>query len=167
MCDMVSGSNCGWRDQYSQAGHLQTLSKNVQMTFLYWQCRAGPRRSPCCLHRGSNKRVVTRGYIEGWPESTGIPTSSVITRSASRRAESTVSVFTQNSARNEGGRMRIIGCDLHARQQSVAMLDTETSESHAEARRQRSAEFYSQRPRPVLVGIEAFVPTPCRVSAGT
>jgi hypothetical protein len=24
--------------------------------------------------------------------------------------------------------MRIIGCDLHARQQSVAMLDTETGE---------------------------------------
>jgi transposase len=57
--------------------------------------------------------------------------------------------------------MRIIGCDLHARQQSVAMLDTETGElvnrtllhDGNEVR-----EFYSQLPRPVLVGIEAIGP---------
>ena len=54
--------------------------------------------------------------------------------------------------------MRIIGCDLHARQQSLAMLDTTTGEvvnltlMH-EGNNVR--EFYSQLPRPVLVGIEA------------
>src|SRR5262249_48249696 len=54
--------------------------------------------------------------------------------------------------------MRIIGCDLHARQQTLAMLDTETGEvvnltlTH-EGNEVR--EFYSQLPRPVLVGIEA------------
>src|SRR5215831_6619775 len=54
--------------------------------------------------------------------------------------------------------MRIIGCDLHARQQTLAMLDTETGEvvnltlTH-EGNNVR--EFYSKLPRPVLVGIEA------------
>ena len=54
--------------------------------------------------------------------------------------------------------MRIIGCDLHARQQTLAMLDTKTGEivnltlMH-EGNKVR--EFYSQLPRPVLVGIEA------------
>jgi len=54
--------------------------------------------------------------------------------------------------------MRIIGCDLHARQQTLAMLDTETGEMvnltlmHEGNEVQ---EFYSQLPRPVLVGIEA------------
>ncbi len=54
--------------------------------------------------------------------------------------------------------MRIIGCDLHARQQSIAMLDPDTGElvekelSH-EAEEVR--EFYSAVPKPVLVGIEA------------
>jgi transposase len=54
--------------------------------------------------------------------------------------------------------MRIIGCDLHARQQTLAMLDTTTGEvanltlMH-EGNEVR--EFYSQLPRPVLVGIEA------------
>ena len=55
--------------------------------------------------------------------------------------------------------MRIIGCDLHARQQSVALLDTETGEVvnrtlQHEANQVR--EFYAQLPRPVLVGIEAL-----------
>jgi transposase len=54
--------------------------------------------------------------------------------------------------------MRVIGCDLHARQQTLAMLDTETGEvvnltlMH-EGNNVR--EFYYQLPRPVLVGIEA------------
>ena len=54
--------------------------------------------------------------------------------------------------------MRIIGCDLHARQQTLAMLDTETGEvvnvtlMH-EGNEVR--EFYSKLPHPVLVGIEA------------
>src|SRR5215472_296627 len=54
--------------------------------------------------------------------------------------------------------MRIIGCDLHARQQSLAMLETTTGEvvnvtlmhEGYEVR-----EFYAQLPRPVHVGIEA------------
>lgn len=54
--------------------------------------------------------------------------------------------------------MRIIGCDLRARQQTLAMLDTETGEMvdltlmHEGNNVQ---EFYSSLPRPVLVGIEA------------
>ncbi len=54
--------------------------------------------------------------------------------------------------------MRIIGCDLHARQQTLAMLDTATGEvvnvtlTH-EGNNVR--EFYSTLPRPVRVGIEA------------
>jgi transposase len=54
--------------------------------------------------------------------------------------------------------MRIIGCDLHARQQTLATLDTITGEvvnltlMHGG---EKVREFYSQLPRPVLVGIEA------------
>ena len=51
-----------------------------------------------------------------------------------------------------------IGCDLHARQQTLAMLDTTTGEvvnltlMHDG---NNLREFYSQLPLPVLVGIEA------------
>jgi hypothetical protein len=50
--------------------------------------------------------------------------------------------------------MRIIGCDLHARQQTIAMLDATTGEVSTltlmhEGNQVR--EFYSQLPRPVLV----------------
>jgi transposase len=54
--------------------------------------------------------------------------------------------------------MRIIGCDLHARQQTLAMLDTTTGEvvemtlTH-EGNNVR--EFYAKLPRPVRVGMEA------------
>ena len=54
--------------------------------------------------------------------------------------------------------MRIKGCDLHARQQAVAMLDTETGEVvnlTVMHEGDKVREFYSQLPRPVLVGIEA------------
>ena len=54
--------------------------------------------------------------------------------------------------------MKIIGCDLHARQQAIAMVDTETGElmekilSHeGDAGR----EFYAGLEAPVVVGIEA------------
>ena len=54
--------------------------------------------------------------------------------------------------------MRIIGCDLHASQQSVAMLDPETGET-AEVTLKHEGdavrEFYAALPRPVIVGIEA------------
>ena len=54
--------------------------------------------------------------------------------------------------------MRIIGCDLHARQQTLAMLDTATGEAvnvtlTHEGNNVR--EFYSTLPGPVRVGIEA------------
>src|SRR6266550_3853090 len=54
--------------------------------------------------------------------------------------------------------MRIIGCDLHARQQTISMLEVETGEviektlvHEGEAVR----EFYAGLPKPVLVGLEA------------
>jgi len=55
--------------------------------------------------------------------------------------------------------MRIIGCDLHARQQTLAMLDTETGEVVILTLMHEGdqvREFYSELPRPVLVGIEAI-----------
>ena len=57
--------------------------------------------------------------------------------------------------------MRIIGCDLHARQQTMAMLDTLTGEVVNRTlmhEGQQVREFYSQLPHPVLVGIEAIGP---------
>jgi transposase len=54
--------------------------------------------------------------------------------------------------------MRIIGCDLHARQQALAMLDTTTGEMVAMTLKHEGnnvREFYSKLPRPVRVGIEA------------
>ena len=54
--------------------------------------------------------------------------------------------------------MRIIGCDLHARQQVLAMLDTTTGEMVAMTLKHEGnnvREFYSKLPRPVRVGIEA------------
>ena len=54
--------------------------------------------------------------------------------------------------------MRIIGCDLHSRQQSLAMLDTETGEAvnlTVKHEDNEVREFYSQLPHPVLVGVEA------------
>jgi transposase len=51
-----------------------------------------------------------------------------------------------------------IGCDLHARQQTLAMLDTETGEVNRTLMHEGNEvrEFYSQLPQPVLVGIEAI-----------
>src|ERR1700721_1756993 len=54
--------------------------------------------------------------------------------------------------------MRIIGCDLHARQQTLAMLDTATGEVvHKTLSHEGESvrEFYSTLPSPVRVGIEA------------
>jgi transposase len=54
--------------------------------------------------------------------------------------------------------MRIIGCDLHARQQTIAMLDVETGEleeRHIEHEGDQVRAFYAGLPRPVRVGIEA------------
>ena len=54
--------------------------------------------------------------------------------------------------------MRIIGCDLHARQQVLTMLDTTTEEMVAMTLKHEGnnvREFYSKLPHPVRVGIEA------------
>jgi transposase len=54
--------------------------------------------------------------------------------------------------------MRIIGCDLHARQQTIAMLDTDTGElieRVIEHEGEKVQEFYSALDGQVLVGIEA------------
>jgi hypothetical protein len=52
--------------------------------------------------------------------------------------------------------MKIIGCDLHARQQTIAMLDTDTGEfveKTLEHDGEELRKFYSGLSRPVLVGI--------------
>ena len=57
--------------------------------------------------------------------------------------------------------MRIMGCDLHARQQTLAMLDTATGEVVNRTLMHEGnqvREFYAQLPHPVLVGIEAIGP---------
>jgi transposase len=54
--------------------------------------------------------------------------------------------------------MRIIGVDLHARQQSISMLDTDTGEVTEKTLQHEGnqvREFYAALPRPVLVGLEA------------
>ena len=54
--------------------------------------------------------------------------------------------------------MKIVGCDLHARQQSIAMLDTESGELREKTlRHERNAvrEFYAALEDPVVVGVEA------------
>ena len=54
--------------------------------------------------------------------------------------------------------MRIIGCDLHARQQTLAMLDTQTGEVVNRTLMHEGnqvREFYAELPRPVLVGVES------------
>jgi len=54
--------------------------------------------------------------------------------------------------------MRIIGCDLHSRQQTFAMLDTATGEVVKKTLKHEDdnvREFYSTLPGPVRVGIEA------------
>jgi hypothetical protein len=51
--------------------------------------------------------------------------------------------------------MIIIGCDLHARQQTLAMLDTTTGEVMERTLAHEGdnvREFYSKLPRPVRVG---------------
>jgi transposase len=67
-------------------------------------------------------------------------------------------VFTLTELGTKEAEMRIIGCDLHARQQTLAMLDTETGEvvNQTLAHEGESVrEFYSELPGPVRVGIEA------------
>jgi hypothetical protein len=54
--------------------------------------------------------------------------------------------------------MRLVGCDLHARQQSIAMLDRDTGvvvEKTFTHEGEAVREFYASIPPPVVVGIEA------------
>lgn len=54
--------------------------------------------------------------------------------------------------------MQIIGCDLHSRQQTLAMLDTETGEVVEKVLQHKGndvRDFYSALAKPVRVGIEA------------
>ena len=54
--------------------------------------------------------------------------------------------------------MQITGVDLHARPETIAMLDTETGElvqKTLEHQAEKVREFYSALPGPVLVGSEA------------
>jgi transposase len=54
--------------------------------------------------------------------------------------------------------MKIVGCDLHARQQSIAMVDTETGElTEKRLMHEGNAirDFYTSLEGPVVVGIEA------------
>ena len=54
--------------------------------------------------------------------------------------------------------MKIVGCDLHARQQSIAMVDTETGEFTEKTLQHEGnavREFYGSLEGPVVVGIEA------------
>src|SRR5262245_51234150 len=54
--------------------------------------------------------------------------------------------------------MRIIGCDLHVSQQTIAMLDDDTGEIVERTLKHEGEtvrEFYAVLPRPVVVGIEA------------
>ena len=54
--------------------------------------------------------------------------------------------------------MKIIGCDLHARQQTIAMLDSDTGELEEktlEHQGETVREFYSALSGPILVGIRS------------
>lgn len=54
--------------------------------------------------------------------------------------------------------MRIIGCDLHAAQQTIAMLDCETGERIERTLKHEGSavrDFYASLAPPVVVGIEA------------
>jgi transposase len=67
-------------------------------------------------------------------------------------------VFSPTVLGPKEAEMRIIGCDLHARQQTVAMLDSVSGEvvNRTLTHEGNSVrEFYSALPGPVRVGIEA------------
>jgi len=54
--------------------------------------------------------------------------------------------------------MKIVGCDLHAKQQTIAMVDTETGEFTEKTlahEGDKVREFYAALEGPVVVGIEA------------
>ena len=67
-------------------------------------------------------------------------------------------MFTLTELGPKEAEVNIIGCDLHARQQTLAMLDTITGEVMNTALQHEGdnvREFYSNLAKPVRVGIEA------------
>jgi len=67
-------------------------------------------------------------------------------------------VSTLKALGSKEAEMRIIGCDLHASQQSIAMLDDETGEIVERTLRHEAdavRDFYAALPPPVVVGLEA------------
>jgi hypothetical protein len=67
-------------------------------------------------------------------------------------------VFTLTALEPKEAEMRIIGVDLHTRQQTIAMWDTETRElieTTLTHEGDEVREFYSALPGQVLVGMEA------------
>jgi transposase len=67
-------------------------------------------------------------------------------------------VFTLTELGPKEAEVKIIGCDLHGRQQTLAMLDTSTGEVVRRTLKHEGnnvREFYSSLPQPVRVGIEA------------
>jgi hypothetical protein len=64
-------------------------------------------------------------------------------------------VFNLTALGPKEAEVRIIGCDLHARQQTIAMLDTDTGEmveKTLEHESEKVREFYAALPGPVLWG---------------
>jgi hypothetical protein len=67
-------------------------------------------------------------------------------------------VSTLTALGSKEAEMRIIGCDLHATQQTIAMLDRDTGEVTERTLKHEGEvvrEFYGALPAPVVVGIEA------------
>src|SRR5260370_39103225 len=80
-----------------------------------------------------------------------------ITKSASHDPSKLCAVQSAELGSKEA-EMRIIGCDLHARQQTISMLDVETGEVIEKTLVHEGEvvrEFYAGLPKPVLVGLEA------------
>src|SRR5262249_47040177 len=72
------------------------------------------------------------------------------------RVDCAMSILTALGSKE--AEMKIIGCDLHAAQQSIAMLDADTGhvvETTLKHEADTVRQFYAALPRPVVVGIEA------------
>jgi hypothetical protein len=66
-------------------------------------------------------------------------------------------VSTLTALGSKEAEMRMIGCDLHAAQQSIAMLDGDTGEVVERTLKHEGdqvREFYAALPAPVVVGMK-------------
>jgi hypothetical protein len=75
-----------------------------------------------------------------------------------RTAAALTTLIRRRPQRMEGDAMTLVGCDLHSRDQQVAVLDTATGE--IQERRlvhdgDSVEQFYTSLPGPVTVGIES------------